>query len=352
LLFFFQKAIKKMMLQAIQEEKSKEGSTSINTPSSDPGIALLPPPIVIQRQPKKAKKKETKAYYDKDGNFIREKKIKVDEFGNLVKKDKKNKSKNKSSPDMKNKHEPTVEKSDKKAHGKDSHGRTFEKPHDHATFTDIDKDEDNKSNNDGDNTKTFEDRKGSQEYSPFLLPREDSISTLGNVSAAEIVRQGFYRAAQQQLQQQQLEQEQQRQKQRAQKQQQLAPPVQNAITQQQEHLQYGGALNNHQVRVRTSGNGSNLDKFQIFAQDFEGQRPREGRPGNMDKLRMLADSFEVTADQFSQFRPSRAMYNASHLNQQGTQKLRQPLMRLLRLPQQPMQKFKPKLRRMRWWYST
>ena len=258
-------------LHVIPEDRSRE-SRSNETPSDSEMVYM--PPAEIQPKKEKKKKKSTMIVteYDKHGTAVRVKKVKVDDLGNPIKKTKQKKAK-KGSPtsvvDMTNNSIPPGTSSNNKP---DSNSK--------KTLTNID-------DNYGANNDSLESMSG-------LPPSSDSISTIGNMSAGEAVRQNRARMAQPPWNQQPRSQL-------------SEPPLQsNGNLQEQHPLNHHGSfptMNKPQHSLQGSNpsarNHDDGDKFEIFALDFDGYRPRSGQGENVDKLRMLSDSFQVSALQFS-----------------------------------------------------
>ena len=264
------------MLQIIPEDKSRESLSNTTKSESDvpPVEPLCIPLELIQSQPilpenemKKVKSRKTLIkQYDQHGNIVRVKKVKVDENGNPIRKKKSKKR--------------ILSPFDKKDNN-----------HSNGSFT-------GPNNNSGsfvnDNSFNIE-LSGSEQHESFavnnneeslsnMLESSDSISTIGHMSAAEVARRNYAGMAWNQQFHSQYE---------------GPSPVQNNTNQQQQRNSSGNFQHDRQGTNIVGRNSDDIDKFEMFAQDFDGQRPRNGRGANIDKMRMFADSFPVSAAQFS-----------------------------------------------------
>jgi Leucine-rich repeat (LRR) protein len=261
-------------------------------------MKIVPAPEELTKKKGKSGKVIIKQY-DDDGNLIREKKVKIDELGNPIKKEKKKLKRGKSTSTDIVDHILDFPVNQKPAHttrsdfDKKLQGPTFETRRTRDSFY---KPYLNNTNENSPSNKHDASLEGKQ-IQP--VSGEESVSTLGNKSAAEAVRPTYFSKFAYAQPQQSYKQY-------------SGPTLHHNGNQQ---LQNGGGQQpmpndghslgkdefrdpDYDSKPPSCKTNDEVDKFRIFALDFEGYRPREGQGANVDKMRMFVDSFEVTPEQF------------------------------------------------------
>ena len=268
------------MLHIIADDKCRESLSNRTKSEGDaPPVGSLCIPLeLIQSQPthsenemKKVKSRKTMVkQYDQHGNIVRVKKVKVDENGNPIRK-----KKTKKGP---------LSPFDTKGKNNRSNGSFAGPINDSGSF--MNNNSFNMELSSRGQSESFEVNNNEESLSN-LLESSDSVSTMGHMSAAEVARQNYAGMVWNQQSQWQYND---------------PSSVQtntNHYQQQQQQQSSGNYQYDRQGTNREVRNTDDIDKFEIFAQDFDGQRPRSGRGANIDKMRMFADSFPVSAEQFS-----------------------------------------------------